>query len=461
MARIAVWLGVLGALVPVQAAAHVSERALVLLLPTGVWIPAGVAAVAASALILFALPGRAVAALFRPLRLGSAPAPPGRLARGTSVAGCALLATLVLAGLTGPRDPLANPLSLAVWTGFWILLPLAQAALGDLWGAINPWSGPAALIGVRRGLWPGALAGAGQLPAVVVWMLFAAFLLADPAPDDPARLARVVGGYWLATMAAVVLFGPGWLMRGEALGIWLGHLARLAPLWRDAGGWRLGLPGARLVGARGVGRAGAVFLMAVLGAGSFDGLNETFWWLALIGVNPLEFPGRSAVIGETLAGLSLFCAGLVAVFAATVMAGLALVGARARFAEAFGRLALSLVPIALGYHLAHYLTVLLVNGQYLLAMLNDPLARGADLLGLGHVHVTTSFFNRLETVRLIWLAQGGAIVLGHVLAVLVAHAIARDMLGDDRRAALSQLPVAVFMTAYTWLGLWILAAPTA
>ncbi|RMH45525.1 MAG: hypothetical protein D6686_17525 [Alphaproteobacteria bacterium] len=296
---------------------------------------------------------------------------------------------------------------------------------------------------------------------MVVWMLFAAFLLADPAPDDPARLARVVGGYWLATMAAVVLFGPGWLMRGEALGIWLGHLARLAPLWRDAGGWRLGLPGARLVGARGVGRAGAVFLMAVLGAGSFDGLNETFWWLALIGVNPLEFPGRSAVIGETLAGLGLFCAGLVAVFAATVMAGLALVGARARFAEAFGRLALSLVPIALGYHLAHYLTVLLVNGQYLLAMLNDPLARGADLLGLGHVHVTTSFFNRLETVRLIWLAQGGAIVLGHVLAVLVAHAIARDMLGDDRRAALSQLPVAVFMTAYTWLGLWILAAPTA
>lgn len=445
------------ALSPAAALAHVSERALVLLLPTDVWVPVGVSVVAISALAVFVLPGRAVAAAFRPVRLSARGASGGEMA--ASLLALALLAALVWAGLAGPRDPLANPLPLAIWTLFWVGLPLAQAAFGDLWAWLNPWTG---LHRLAMGDRPPPLrlpAWLGHAPAMLGWALFAFFLLVDPAPDDPARLARAVAGYWLVTAAGMALFGPAWLDRAECFTIWLGWLSRLAPLWTREG-LRAGLPGARLTRMPPLVPSAAILLLVMLATGSFDGLNETFWWLGLIGVNPLEFPGRSAVMAENLAGLLAASAALVAVFAATVLAGLALIGQTRRFREAFGKLALSIVPIALGYHFAHYLTVLLVNGQYALAAASDPMATGADLLGLGTFYVTTSFFNNAGSVWAIWLAQGSAIVIGHVLAVLVAHAIAREMFGDDRRAAISQLPVAVFMTLYTWLGLWILSSPT-
>jgi hypothetical protein len=102
-----------------------------------------------------------------------------------------------------------------------------------------------------------------------------------------------------------------------------------------------------------------------------------------------------------------------------------------------------------------------VNGQYALAALSDPLGRGADLLGIEPFYVTTSFLNARDSVERIWQAQAGAIVVGHLLAVLVAHRIALDLHGDRRRAALSQLPLAVLMVAYTFFGLWLLASPVA
>lgn len=63
-------------------------------------------------------------------------------------------------------------------------------------------------------------------------------------------------------------------------------------------------------------------MLVMLGSGSFDGLNETFWWLAVLGVNPLEFPGRSAVVLPNVLGLVLANLALLAVYALTIRAGL-------------------------------------------------------------------------------------------------------------------------------------------
>jgi hypothetical protein len=113
----------------------------------------------------------------------------------------------------------------------------------------------------------------------------------------------------------------------------------------------------------------------------------------------------------------------------------------------------------LAYHFAHYLPSLLVDGQSIPIVLTDPWGVGADLLGLGPRHVTLGLFNRLETVRLIWLAQAGAVVAGHVTALLLSHVIAMRLFPDPRRAAISQAPVIGFMVCYTLFGLWLLASP--
>jgi len=289
----------------------------------------------------------------------------------------------------------------------------------------------------------------GVWPAVVLLLAFAAFLLADIAPDDPARLAYLVGFYWLLTMVGLVLCGPAWLGQVELGSVLFSNYSDLAPLrWCAKGG--VGCPGWRLL-KRGPVRAGGLFALTLLAVGSFDGLNETFWWLSTIGVNPLAFPGRSAVVLPTLLGLIGALGGLVAIFALTIWLGLRLVREKAELPKTFDRLALSMLPIAFAYHIAHYLTAFLVNGQYMLAALSDPLASGADLLGIQPFYVTTGFFNHIDSVRIIWLTQAGTVVIGHVWSVLLAHRIALDLFPDHRRASLATLPLSIFMIGYLGL----------
>ncbi len=443
---------------PGHAWAHASEGGFVLLLPTDLYIAGGVAAVAVTVVLLALLPGWLAERLLHPLPLVRVPALSLRLA--TSLGSAGLLVFALWAGRAGPRDPLANPLPLLVWTVFWIGMVLAQGLLGNHWRWSNPWTGPSAvirwLIGRPVLRYP---RGLGHWPAVVAYLAFAGFLLADIAPSDPGRLAACAGIYAAVTLILTALFGPAWLVRGEALTVLMRALARIAVVARWRGRLAIGLPGWRVLTAPTVPASLAVFMVLMLGTGSFDGLNETFWWLARLHINPLEFPGRSAVIAQNLIGLVLADMGLLAIFAGTLWLGLRLARSPMPLGQAFRLFAPSILPIALGYHAAHYLTAALVGFQYVLAALNDPLARGQDLLGLGTFYVTTGFFNEQASVRVIFLTQAGAVVLGHVMAILLAHALAVRALGTTRRAALAQAPVALFMIAYTLFGLWLLASP--
>ena len=345
---------------------------------------------------------------------------------------------------------------LGFWTLGWIALVSLAALFGNLWAWLNPWTGLYALMGpispvVRLpeglGLWPGTVMLVG----------FAAFLLADIAPDDPTRLAQFVAVYWLVTFCGLILCGRSWLKHFELGQAIFAAYASLAPL-RLAAPAGIGGPGWQVVLVKPAHAAG-VFALMLLAVGSFDGLNETYWWLGQIGVNPLEFPGRSAVVLQTLAGLGLAILSLFAVFGLTIWLGLMISGEDVGFRRTFGLLALSVMPIALVYHVAHYLTSFMVSIQYTIAAINDPFAVGADWMGIEPFRVTTGFFNNIKSVRTIWITQACLVVVGHVWSVLLAHRIALALFTNERRAAIATLPLSLFMIGYTLLGLWLLAAP--
>ena len=92
--------------------------------------------------------------------------------------------------------------------------------------------------------------------------------------------------------------------------------------------------------------------------------------------------------------------------------------------------------------------------------IGSPLTLNEVLINIGQFNVTTSFFNTIETVKLIWFIQASAIVIGHVIAVLLAHSICENYLKTKSSVLISQLPISIFMIAYTFLGLWILSTPT-
>lgn len=445
--------------VPGLAYAHASEQGFVLLLPTDVYIAAGVASVALTVVLLAFIPSSIALNVFSPLLLIRRATLPLNLV--TSCFATLALAALVWVGFTGSRNPLANPLPLFVWTVWWVGLVSLQGLLGNHWRWTNPWTGVAALLAKLTEMhapyrYPRFL---GFAPAIVIFLAFAVLLLADPAPADPARLAVFASSYWYATMLGIVLFGPRWLVRAEALTVLMRAYARMGVLGRKGSRFALGLPGWKVMTRPRAPLGLAIFFLVLLGTGSFDGLNETFWWLGTLGINPLEFPGRSAVITQTILGLFVANTTLIIAFTLTIWLGLRIARAEIGLVHAFCLFAPSILPIALGYHVAHYLTSFMVDGQYALKAASDPLSNGADLLGLGQFYVTTGFFNTPGTVRLIWLSQAGAVVLGHVIAILLAHALALQAFGTHRRAALSQAPLALFMVLYTFFGLWLLASP--
>ncbi|MEO0371724.1 MAG: hypothetical protein AAF231_09740 [Pseudomonadota bacterium] len=431
---------------------HASEQGFVLLLPTDIYITAGVASVALTIVLIALLPARMAEGIFTSRSI--LPRLPVVLRHGISLMATVALAFAVWSGFTGPRDPLSNPLPLMIWTVFWIGLVSLQGMVGNHWRYTNPWTGIATLLATLTGTqapfrYPRRL---GHWPALGLFIAFAAFLLADPAPSDPARLAAFAGMYWYVALLGLVLFGPAWLVRAEAFTVMMrayGQMGLFGAHGRRVG---LGLWGWQNLRRKAPPLALAIFSLVLLGTGSFDGLNETFFWLSILGINPLEFPGRSAVILQTLIGLVCVNAALIAAFAACLWIGEKIAGSGRSLRSAFCLFAPSILPIAIAYHVAHYLTSFLVDGQYVMKVFNDA-------MGLGQFYVTTGFFNTPGTVKAIWLTQAGAVVVGHVVAILLAHALAMRDQQSTRRAILGQAPLAAFMVAYTFFGLWLLASP--
>jgi uncharacterized membrane protein len=116
---------------------------------------------------------------------------------------------------------------------------------------------------------------------------------------------------------------------------------------------------------------------------------------------------------------------------------------------------LTLIPIALAYHLAHYLSFLLIVGQYMIPLASDPFGFGWDLFSTSLYFVNIGIVN----AKFIWYTSVVAIVTGHIIAVYLAHVIAVRTFRNTKAALLSQVPMLVLMVSYTVLSLWILAQP--
>lgn len=471
-------IAVLAVLIGTQSAyAHVSEQGIVLLLPTDIYIFGGCVAVISSMLIVALLPHKRVFAIFKPitfqLPVGGSLFENQRLKDLVSLISLAIVITLIVIGAIGTRDPLVNLLPLTIWTVWWIAIFMLHILFGNLWDWINPWTGLYNLLFAGSKKWLNFPSQLGHWPAIILYIAFYIFIVADLAPDDPARLSNVVLSYLFFTFVGMIIFGADdWLRQVECFTVLLRLISRLSPIEVNSNSKEcsIGLPGWKALRGDKNTISQSFFLLTMLASGSFDGVNETFWWLAKIGINPLAFPGRSAVVTQSTSGMVIANILLYALFAFSVWMGIKLV-LRSKiipkrisqtdvgFKDIFNGLAISVLPIAAVYHGSHYLTSFMVNGQYLIAALSDPLANGSNLLGLVNYQVTTGYLNEMASVQRIWLSQASIVVIGHVIAVLMAHFAISQRFPDRKEAVIFHIPIAIFMAGYTWFGLWLLAAP--
>ncbi len=394
-------------------------------------------------------------------RLSRALLGPVRIA--VQVVSVGLFALVLAAALLGTTDPFSNLAPTWVYVVFWLGVPALSALFGNVWRALSPWRAladgfvwlweatgrearPLAAYPARLGRWPGAVA----------LFAFAALELAYSDPSSPRALAFAIALYTYVAVFGMAVFGRDtWSARGEGFAILFELFSRIAPLTSRDGRVRLRLPLTGLAGAEPV--PGTVAFVAVmLGTVGFDGYSRTITWQDLAarveGPYVVDRPG----LGELLvSGLNL--GGMLV---GVLLVGLAFAGAcaLARWmvnapASLTGEFVLSLVPIAFVYEVAHYFSLLVIQGQYAIPLLSDPLGRGWDLIGT--VDVTPNL--TVLTPNTIWYVQAGALVAGHVAGLAVAHDRAVAIFRDREDALRSQYAMLALMVLYTIGGLWLLS----
>jgi len=397
---------------------------------------------------------------------------------------------IIVGFVVGDISPLPAVL---LWIGIWVGLPIVAVLVGNPWPSLSPFRSTFAGIEwvVRRlgadrldlGLryprslarWPAALLLAGAVWAELIL----------PGGEVAFTVAMLMAGYTIVTLAGMLLFGQiSWLGHAELLEVELGWFGRIGPLARRSRSAELcsgceemcdaqpcldcsecsvaadddeRRPELRrwIVGLTDVGRPGwsdVVFIILVLAGVTYDGLRETavgaFGFNAFYpSISPLLGPTNSMtfLVVETLqlsAVFALFLGAFVVTVAVTHAASDS--HARGSMRTMAGRYSVTLLPIAGGYLVAHYLTLVLQGLVWLPSLMVDPLLSLAPQLDW-------------IPIGLVWYLSVAAIVGGHIAGIGLAHR--RALRDAPSRVTLAGLPMVALMIGYTVLSLWIVAAP--
>ncbi|MFF3121845.1 hypothetical protein ACFVRD_05550 [Streptomyces sp. NPDC057908] len=366
-----------------------------------------------------------------------ADARPTRIAVRVLGLAAALFVTLHL--LLGPDDPDRNPAPGVVYVLLWVGLVPASLLLGPVWRMLNPLR-TVHLLGCRA-LGRDPAAGRplpvrlGLRPAAAGLLAFTWLELVAPDPASTTALLLFLSLYAAVHLAGAARHGAGWFDHADAFEVYSGLLARLSPLGRRPADHRLVLrsPFNGLDATpQTPGLVATVCVM--LGSTAYDGFSDAPSWIATVQTSPL---GRT-----TAATLGLFGAvALVATLYALCAGVTRLISGQLR--HPLTAFAHSLVPIALGYLIAHYFTLFVTEGPrtVIVASGTDNPVPPEPPLGPGGVATL----------------QVAAIVLGHVLGVIAAHDRSVRLFPPGRAVA-GQLPLLVLMITYTIGGLSLLIA---
>jgi hypothetical protein len=382
------------------------------------------------------------------------------------VIGIASLLAIVITGLFGSSNPLYNPAEYLTWIYFWAGLFIVSGLVGNLWYLLNPWTAiydaAANLVRFKPAL---KLPNVGVWPAAAAYFSFACLELTTGMANRPWLVAILALVYSAVTLAGMFLFGRDqWLEHCEGFTVLFGIVGRFSPVEaeRDETGrittvylrpWGVGLLKPSPTGWDRV-----VFVILMLSTLAFDGILATPSWQDFtIALEPIWLPmGAFGFFFVRTLGLVLLSVAFLLVFI-TFMELVVYLGRRNVDLKAtVSAFALTLVPIALVYNAAHNYSYLVVQSQGVIPLLNDPLQRGWHLWP-AVAGFTPSF--ALAQASTVWYAQVVLIVLGHVIAVYLAHLRAGERFRTAQRALLSQYPMLLLMVMYTMTSLWILAQP--
>ncbi len=383
---------------------------------------------------------------------------------GLRALGVVVLGLVVASGLFGPSPASASLFTptdsfaiMVVWIGWWAGYIMTVYLVGNSWPLFNPFRALGALVPrIGDRVYPERL---GAWPSVIGLLALVFIEVVTPVARAPRFLAGVVLAYTVATLTGVALYGTDvWFDRVDPIARVFRAYGRIAPLQRTGDGLALTLPTTALVDHRLREEPGAdAFIVALLWVTTYDGLVATPAWEAALG--PVVGLAGDAAVPVLGVGTDYVLALLI--YVATVVAGFLLFYFVYRYAARTARdtadsyvaadylaryFAPALLPIAAGYHLAHFLAYFLRLSPSLAGVLTTPLSAPAS----ASVLTIPGWFGTVQILL---------VLLGHVLAIWVAHSRAFELFPGIFKPIRSQYATTVAMIFYTMASLWVVVQP--
>nr|WP_245541681.1 hypothetical protein [Sporichthya polymorpha] len=363
------------------------------------------------------------------------------------ILGLAITGFVAWCALAGP-DLAKNPTAGFVYVLFWVGLVPASLLFGPVWRLLNPLRTiHLAICAVARldpddppyrlprwvGYWPAA---AGL--ASFVWLELCA-----NNRDSTGTLTTYFSMYAGANLLGAMAFGRRWFTRCDGFEVFSALIGRLSPLGRRADGAIVLRNPLNNLDATPEGPGLFAMVGVMLGSTAFDSITSTTWWY--------DRTFDSTMSPQTLASIALAMSigGVTAAFClASWLAGILSGRGPRGSATAFAH---SVIPIAVGYLIAHYFSLLVFAGQQTIIYASDPMVDGSNIFGTADwtVNYTVVTIGQIATIQMI------AIVTGHVLGVFAAHDRSVRLF-PTRGAVIGQIPMMVLMIAYTIGGLSLL-----
>ena len=356
----------------------------------------------------------------------------------------------------------------------------------------------------------------GIWPAVI---LFFAFSWAENAFGEgatgPSSLAQMIVVYSIITLAGMFIFGKRqWLRHGEPFSVVFGYFSRFSitevrardeeacrecgndqcragagqrgrsarTAYGHGGGaptmgdcvdcyecfefaqqreFNLRPPAVGLMHTGRVGTEVVVMVIFLLASVTFDGFSATPEWSRVQGFFITQFPQLDSPVvnGLTIAntlGLVAFPLAFAVIYWGFTALMRRVTGRETPpLSTLVAAFVFTLLPIALAYNYAHFLGFLLIQGQLIIPLASDPFGWDWDLFGTGGYLINI----QVVSAQFVWFFSVAVIVLGHIIAVYLAHLRARELYDDQSVALKSQIPMLALMVIYTVVSLWIISRP--
>lgn len=414
-----------------------------------------------------------------------------------------LLFLLIIAtGIWGDKNPGSNFSPTFVWIIWWVGLGFFISLVGNIWVLLNPWKAIyecLELMYMRMNpdgqldlgyKYPNWL---GIWPAFILFLSFAWLENSFPESSDPKNIAIFIMAYSFITWVGMFLFGTHvWIRHGETFSVIFAFLARFAPTeirithrdyctecdsicssnldgcincylcWNHAtlSERELNLRpyGVGLTLNEGISGDTTALIILMLSTVTFDGFRATPVWgdiQSALYDTAVNISGNHALTVINTLGLMLFPCVFLMVYILVCWSMRRALGYDWDTLSVASVFVYSLIPIALAYNIAHFFTLLVIQGQLIIPLASDPFGYGWDLLGTSQYRVNIGLVN----ARFTWTLGVTVIVLGHIMAIYVAHIIALRNISGPRNALRSQYPLLVLMVIYTVISLWIIAQP--